>query len=477
MDYAYRRRKLWSVVASRHNVRVIDRLTTRQLNRATVARQLLLERADYSAERVLQHLVGMQSQAPLAPYIGLWTRVVDFRADELSALMIERRVVRASLMRATIHLVTAADFLQLWPVLEPVSERGLWTGSPFGRRVPRAMVNDLLAFVRHLLREAPRTRAELRRLIGQRWPNLDADAMAYAAQYLLPIVQVTPRGVWGQSKAPTWADAEIWIGDRMSTGAAVDDLVLRYLGAFGPASVQDVQVWSGLTRLGEVADGLGPRVRRFRSEDGRVLLDGPDAPRPPADTPAPIRFLPEYDNLLLSHADRSRGCPSSALCRYGQALVGTVARCWSTVSGAPTGESCPTVVKPISISKPFSRCLDVRRLLWPPRDIVCSPLPRRPLPVTSGFQSPEAPPWSQPACSREHHHVVRPPTVPRAIGAPSRGHSASILRAGRSERVWTPPCRSAESTVRRSARNSRSTSARESSPTGRAGLIFAVHSI
>lgn len=197
MDYAYRRRK--------HNVRVIDRLTTRQLNRATLARQLLLERADYSAERVLQHLVGMQSQAPLAPYIGLWTRVVNFRADELSALMIERRAVRASLMRATIHLVTAADFLQLWTVLEPVSERGLWTGSPFGRRVPLGVVNDLLAFVRDLLREAPRTRVELRRLIGQRWPNLDADAMAYAAQYLLPIVQVTPRGVWGQSKAPTWA--------------------------------------------------------------------------------------------------------------------------------------------------------------------------------------------------------------------------------------------------------------------------------
>ena len=302
-----------SVVASRHNVRVIDRLTTRQLNRATLARQLLLERADCSAEQVLQHLVGMQSQAPLAPYVGLWTRVVNFRADELSALMIERRAVRASLMRATIHLVIAADFLDLWPVLAPVSERGLWTGSPFGRRVPREIVDDLLAFAQNLLAEAPRTRAELRRLLGQRWPKLDADAMAYAAQYLLPIVQVTPRGVWGRTKAPTWADAESWIGSRMSTGAAPDDLVLRYLGAFGPASVQDVQVWSGLTRLSEVADRLGSPVRSFRDEAGRVLLDGPDAPRPSADVPAPIRFLPEYDNLLLSHANRTRVVPESRI--------------------------------------------------------------------------------------------------------------------------------------------------------------------
>ena len=288
---------------------MIERLSTRQLNRATLARQFLLGRVRRTTEQVLEQLVGMQSQAPLAPYVGLWTRVIDFRAEELSALMLERRAVRAGLMRATIHLVTAADFLQLWPVLAPVSERGLWTGSPFGRRVPREIVDDLLALAQNLLTEAPRTRAQLRRLLGQRWPKLDVDAMAYAAQYLLPIVQVTPRGVWGRTKAPTWADAESWIGTRMSTGAAPDDLVLRYLGAFGPASVQDVQVWSGLTRLSEVADRLGSRVRHFRDEAGRILLDGPDAPRPSADVPAPIRFLPEYDNLLLSHANRTRVVP------------------------------------------------------------------------------------------------------------------------------------------------------------------------
>jgi hypothetical protein len=288
---------------------VVERLTTRQLNRATLARQLLLERVERSAEQVLEDLVGLQSQAPLAPYVGLWTRITDFRADELSALMIERGAVRAGLMRATIHLVTATDYLALWPVVKAVSERALWTGSPFGRRVPHEIVDELLAVVRSHLDEQPRTRTDLRRLLGPRWPAVDADSLTYAALYLLPVVQVTPRGVWGQTKAPTWADAESWIGAPLSTRTAPDDLIVRYLGAFGPASVQDAQVWSGLTRLSEVADRLGSRVRRFRDEAGRILLDRPDAPRPAADTPAPVRFLPEYDNLLLSHADRSRVVP------------------------------------------------------------------------------------------------------------------------------------------------------------------------
>jgi hypothetical protein len=163
--------------------------------------------------------------------------------------------------------------------------------------------------VRTLLAEAPRTRVELGRLLGPRWPTVDADSLTYVALYLLPIVQATPRGVWGQTKAPTWAAAESWIGAPLPTARTPDELVLRYLGAFGPASVQDAQVWSGLTRLGEVADRLASRVRRFRDDDGRMLLDLPDAPRPPADTAAPIRFLPEYDNLLLSHANRSRVVP------------------------------------------------------------------------------------------------------------------------------------------------------------------------
>ena len=152
---------------------MIDRLTTRQLNRATLARQLLLERADHSAGRLLQHLVGMQSQAPLAPYVGLWTRVVDFRADELSALMIERRAVRASLMRATIHLVTAADFLELWPVLDTgVGARAL-DRQPVRSPRPRAMVDDLLAFVQNLLtRGAAHAGRTPSADSSQRWPKL-----------------------------------------------------------------------------------------------------------------------------------------------------------------------------------------------------------------------------------------------------------------------------------------------------------------
>ena len=437
------------------------------------------QRADCSAEQMLQHLVGMQSQAPLAPYVGLWTRVVNFRADELSALMIERRAVRASLMRATIHLVTAADFLQLWPVLEPVSERGLWTGSPFGRRVPREIVDDLLAFVRNLLREAPRTRAELRRLIGQRWPKLDADAMAYAAQYLLPIVQVTPRGVWGQTKAPTWADAESWIGTRMSTGVAPDDLVLRYLGAFGPASVQDVQVWSGLTRLSEVADRLGSRVRRFRDEDGRVLLDGPDAPRPSADIPAPIRFLPEYDNLLLSHANRTRVVPEQRIVplwpgnggNRGTVLVDGFWRAnWGIVPDGGQAHLDIEAFQPLPRrhggrgGRRGTTSARLRRSWAPAGDIRISVSVK----LRPGLIRPARGNTTTSSGRRRCHE----PSGHRPAGKRRRSCGRAGVRGYGRRR-----CRSAESTVRRSARNSRSTSARESSPTGRAGLIFAAHSI
>lgn len=283
-----------------------DTLSTRALNRAYLARQMLLRRETMTADAAIERLVGMQAQAPHAPYIGLWTRLEGFQPGELATLLLERGVVRASLMRATVHLATARDCLALRPLTQPVLERGFFTGSPFGRRLAGMNMDALLAAARALLEERPRTRVELGRLLGERFPDRDRDALAQAATYLIPAVQVPPRGVWGRGGQPTYAPMESWLGQPLEPEPALDEMVLRYLSANGPASVADAQMWSGLTRLGAAFERLRPRLRAFRDERGVELFDLKDAPRPDPDTPAPPRFLAAYDNLLLAHADRSR---------------------------------------------------------------------------------------------------------------------------------------------------------------------------
>ena len=277
-----------------------DLLSRRRLNRATLARQFLLERAALPALDTIEHLAGMQSQAPLAPYVGLWTRLRDFATDELSGLTERREVVRLHLMRTTVHLVSARDCLDWRRLFHPLHTADF--GAHFRGRLDGVDRDAVLAAAARLLSERPRTRAELGRLLAEKWPEADPGSLAYAATHHIALCQVPPRGVWGRGGPAVWAPVEAWLGEPLRT-APVDGLVLRYLGAFGPASVADVQAWCGLTRLREVVERLP--LRTFRVADG-IVHDLPDAPRPDEDTPAPPRLLPEYDNLLLSHQDRSR---------------------------------------------------------------------------------------------------------------------------------------------------------------------------
>jgi hypothetical protein len=281
-------------------------LGRRALNRALLARQMLLRPVKLSAAAAIERLVGMQAQAPNLPYVGLWARLQDFRHEELSDLVRSRRAVRTSLMRNTIHLVTTEDALRLKPLFQPLHERGFFRGSPWGRDLKSMNPDALLEAGREIMGgDQPRTIAELARLLAPRFPDHDALSLAYGVRYLLPMVFATPRGIWQAGGPVTLTTVEAWLGRSAGPAIAPEELVLRYLAAFGPASAADVRAWSGLA-MRPAFEKLRPRLATFRDEYGRELFDLSKAPRPAADTAAPVRFLPDYDNILLAHADRTR---------------------------------------------------------------------------------------------------------------------------------------------------------------------------
>ncbi|MDQ6884721.1 MAG: winged helix DNA-binding domain-containing protein [Candidatus Dormibacteraeota bacterium] len=280
-------------------------LSRRALNRALLERQHLLKRRQAAAPEEIEHLVAMQAQVPNSPYVGLWSRLKGFEPTELATLITKRRAVRLGILRNTLHLVTARDCLRLWPLFQPLLERQL-QGSSFGRHLVGMEMRAVTTEATRLMQQQPRTLAELADLLHQRWPDRDATSLAYAIRHLVPVIQVPPRGVWGMSAQPTWTTVDLWLGRSVMRPERLERLIIRYLTAFGPASVSDMASWSGLTALRPGFERLRPDLRTFRDEVDRELFDVPDGPLPDADTPAPPRFLPEYDNLVLGHDDRTR---------------------------------------------------------------------------------------------------------------------------------------------------------------------------
>lgn len=280
-------------------------LDQRTLNRALLDRQMLLERSGLPVADAVEHLVGLQAQAPWSPYYSLWTRLAGFDPHELGALLTDRRAVRIVIMRGTVHLVTAEDCLFLRPLHDDFLARGLQT-SAWRSGLVDLDLDEVVAAGRALVEDEPLTFRELGVRLAQRWPGYDPATLAQVVRARAPLVQIPPRAVWGKAGQVTVTTAEHWLGQPLEADPSLERMVLRYLAAFGPASVMDVQTWSGLTRLREITDRMGSQVRRYRNEAGRELLDLPDRPLPDPDAPAPVRFLPDFDNVLRSHADRTR---------------------------------------------------------------------------------------------------------------------------------------------------------------------------
>lgn len=295
------KKKVANTEANRETAPVLGK---RALNRALLERQLLLGRVHLPALAAIEHLVGLQAQAPNPPYYGLWTRLEGFRQEELSRLLEERKVVRIAMMRSTIHLVSARDCLELRPLVQSVHDRGF--GGAYGKSLDGLDAQALAAAGRALVEAKPMTFSELGKQLNEEWHDRDPDALAAAIRTLVPLVQVPPRGLWGQSGQALHTSAELWLGSSLTSEPKIALMIQRYLSAFGPASVKDMQAWSGLTSLREVIEKLRPDLICFRDEQGNELFDLQDAPRPDPDIAAPARFLGEFDNILLSHADRSR---------------------------------------------------------------------------------------------------------------------------------------------------------------------------
>jgi len=314
-----------------------ETLSRRALNRATLARQLLLRRADLPVLDTVEHLVGLQAQVPLDPYTALWSRLDGFRPGALADLLVERRVVRTVVMRGTIHLVTADDCLLLRPLVQPVLDAELARHRDYAPHLRELDLEPVLEFARTVFAERPRTGPELRAALGERFSGHDGAALAYACRCLLPLVQVPPRGVWGRTAAVATTTAESWLGRPLAERPSLDEVVLRYLAAFGPAAVADIGTWSRVTGLREVVERLRPGLRTFRDERGRELFDSPTRR---GRTP-PHRHRHAFSRSTTTCCSRTRTGAASSRQRsaHGSAASRAVSRapCSTTASVGASG--------------------------------------------------------------------------------------------------------------------------------------------
>ncbi|MBI1278903.1 MAG: winged helix DNA-binding domain-containing protein [Anaerolineaceae bacterium] len=280
-------------------------LTLREINRMTLARQMLLERSTISPTAAIEQLVGMQAQLASAPYVGLWTRLKDFQRSDLASVIENRQVIKVTMMRATLHLVSAADYVRfrtaLNPVLEGAAESITKKRTPIDKDRVLKVAHDFIA-------EKPRTFAEISTMLSTEMPDSDVGAMRYTVRTHIPLVQVPVTTGWSYPGTPAFTLADDWLGKSISPEDHTRELVLRYLATFGPATIADVQTWSflKLADLKVIIESLRPELIVYRDEKKKELFDVKDAPLPDANRSVPIRFLPEFDNLLLSHKVRTR---------------------------------------------------------------------------------------------------------------------------------------------------------------------------
>ncbi|MBF6348926.1 AlkZ family DNA glycosylase [Nocardia flavorosea] len=281
-------------------------LSLRTLNRTLLVRQHLAARTELPPYELVRHLVAVQGQEPNWPYIGMWSRLRWFDRPDLAALMHDRKLVRSTTLRRTVHLSTAEDFRWLRPTVQAYVAGALNTAY-YRNEIDGIELTALAAVGREVLAGRWMSRGDLGRALAEYFPQRHTRRLAEAVEVLVPMAHGAETGEWGRwrNRYVTIGPAEEWIGAPLGP-ADPPTLVLRYLAAFGPASVADMQAWSGLTRLSEIVTALRPRLRVLRSAEGAELFDLPDAPLADPDLPVPVRFLPAFDNALLGYRDRRR---------------------------------------------------------------------------------------------------------------------------------------------------------------------------